>query len=320
MIFYLFHFFFIALFVLFSACTKPQDMPFTLPDNPLEYKYDMGNLEFHDGFHEGEIRGVLENKEIVEASGLAVSRNNPSLIWVHNDSGHPNWLYVVGENAEDFGTFIVRGAFNRDWEDIAAGPGPVDGVTYLYIGEIGDNLAQYDIMSVYRLPEPDISGLDSVANEFIDDVDRIDYVYPDGQSRDAETLMVDPWTRDLYIVSKRDEKSIVYIAPWPQSTEKVMTLTAVGIFPFNRALAGDISADGTEIVIKTDTRLYYWERKPGEAIYNALVKQPLLLPYILEPQGEAFGWMPDGSGYFTLSEKVFGIEPVLYYYGRRIPE
>jgi hypothetical protein len=98
-----------------------------LPDSPLEYKYDMEALEFHDGFHGGEIRGVLENREIVEASGLAVSRSNPGMIWVHNDSGHPNWLYVVGENAEDFGTFVIRGAFSRDWEDMAAGPGPVEG-------------------------------------------------------------------------------------------------------------------------------------------------------------------------------------------------
>ena len=317
---FLLHLVALLLFSFISACTKPQDKPVTLPSSPLEYKYDMEALEFHDGFQGGEIRGVLENKEIVEASGLAVSRSNPKMIWVHNDSGHPNWLYVVGENAEDFGTFVIRGAYSRDWEDMAAGPGPVEGLTYLYIGEIGDNLAQYDIMSIYRLPEPDISLLDSITFTMVEGVERIDYVYPDGQSRDAETLMVDPWTRDIYIVSKRDERSVVYIVPWPQSTENINSLTAVGILPFNRALAGDISADGKEIVIKTDARLYYWIRNPGETIYNALARQPLLLPYIVEPQGEAFGWMPDGSGYYTVSEKVLSIEPVLYYYGRRVPE
>ncbi len=300
-----------------ASCSKPDnDMP-VIPAEPLYFEYDLDNLEIHNGFSESEARGVLENSYIIEASGLAVSRSNHSRIWVHNDSGDFNRLFVVGENAEDYGEFLIRGAFNRDWEDMAAGPGPVEGITYLYIGEIGDNHAQYEIMSIYRVPEPDISGLDSVAYEPVDGVERIDFVYPDGLSRDAETLMVDPWTRDIYIVTKRDERSILFAARYPQATGRVIALEKVGYFPFNRALAGDISADGTEIAVKTDDRIYYWSRNLDEPVYKALERQPLLLPYTVEPQGEAFGWMPDGSGYYTLSEKVDDIEPVLYFYSRK---
>ncbi len=306
----------IVLLFLYS-CSKSPEHTVKVPPEPLVYEYDMDNLEYHDGFYGSEARGVLENELIVEASGLAVSRSNPALVWTHNDSGDFNRLFVVGENAEDFGEFIIRGAFNRDWEDMAAGPGPEPGVTYLYIGEIGDNHAQYDIMSIYRLPEPDLSGLDSVAYTLVEGVERIDYVYPDGESRDAETLMVDPFNRDLYIVTKRDPRSIIYIARYPQDTEKLITLEKIGYFPFNRALAGDISADGLEIAVKTDERIYYWKREPGEAIFEALKRQPLLLPYTVEPQGEAFAWMPDGSGYYTLSEKTDGIDPVLYFYSRK---
>lgn len=298
------------------GCSKPYENGPAIPHEPVYYEYDLDNLEYHLGFSGAEARGELENRYIVEASGLAVSRSNPSKIWVHNDSGDFNRLFVVGENAENFGEFIIRGAFNRDWEDMSAGPGPVEGITYLYIGEIGDNHAQYDIMSVYRVPEPDISKLDSVANEPVDGVERIDFIYPDGRARDAETLMVDPETRDIYIVTKRDERSIVYVARYPQVTGKVITLDKVGYFPFNRALAGDISADGSEIAVKTDYRIYYWQRKRGEPVYEALKRQPLLLPYRVEPQGEAFGWMPDGSGYYTLSEKVDDTIPVLYFYRR----
>ncbi len=299
-----------------NYCTKPQNDPSKIPDDPVMYDYDMDNLEFHGGFHEAEIRGVLENPAIIEASGLAVSRSNPSLLWVHNDSGDYNRLFVAGRNGEDYGEFILRGAQNRDWEDMAAGPGPVSGLTYLYVGEIGDNHAQYDIMSIYRVPEPDISALDSVTYMPVDNVERIDYVYPDGP-RDAETLMIDPLTKDLYIVSKREERSGVYLAEYPQPVGEVITLKKVGLFPFNRALAGDISADGREIIIKTDYRVYYWTREPGESVFKALERQPVLLPYTIEPQGEAIGWMPDGSGYYTVSEMVDNIEPVLYFYRRR---
>ena len=307
----------LIIIALFHGCSKSTNGEVLVPGKPVMYEYDMNNLEFHNGFHQSEARGVLENRQIVEASGIAVSRSNTSRLWVHNDSGDYNRLLVVGENAEDFGQFIIEGAFNRDWEDMAIGPGPVYGKDYLYIGEIGDNRAQYEIMSVYRVAEPDISSLDSVTYATVEGVERIDYVYPDRRSRDAETLMIDPLTRDLYIVTKRDERSIIYVARYPQDTKKVIILDKIGYFPFNRALAGDISADGTEIAVKTDDRIYYWQRKNSEPVFEALKRQPLLLPYTLEPQGEAFGWMPDGSGYYTLSEKADDIEPVLYFYRRR---
>ncbi len=305
------------IFPFLTGCSEPDNGFIGLPGEPLYYEYDMDNLEYYDGFYGSEARGVLENPAIIEASGIAVSRNNPDLIWVNNDSGDHNRLFVAGKNAENYGEFMIRGAYNRDWEDMAAGPGPESGITYLYIGETGDNYAQYEIMSIYRLPEPDISELDSLTYTMVEGVERIDYVYPDGLSRDAETLMVDPLTRDIYIVTKRDERSIIFAARYPQDTEKIISLEKIGYFPFNRALAGDISADGSEIAIKTDARIYYWKRNADEAVYETFKRQPLLLPYTREPQGEAFCWMPDGSGYYTLSEKVSGIEPVLYFYGRK---
>ncbi len=307
----------VFVFFLTSGCSKSTGQQDKIPEEPLFYEYDMANLQYYGGFYESDARGVLENEVIVEASGLAVSRSNSSLIWTHNDSGDFNRLFVVGENAEDYGEFVIQGAFNRDWEDMAAGPGPDPGVTYLYIGEIGDNHAVYDIMSIYRLPEPDISGLDSVTLTLVTGVERIDFVYPDGKSRDAETLMVDPFTKDIYIVTKRDERSIIFVARYPQDTETVIILEKIGYFPFNRALAGDISSDGMEIAVKTDERIYYWKREADEAVFETFKRQPLLLPYTVEPQGEAFAWMPDGSGYYTLSEKTGGIEPVLYFYRRK---
>ena len=40
-------------------------------------------------------------------------------------------------------------------------------------------------------------------------------------------------------------------------------------------------------------------------------RKPLNLPYLIEGQGEAIGFTPDGKGYYTISE---GHYPQLFYY------
>lgn len=281
-------------------------------------EYDLSNLQDNSDFSNQSDRGILENKGIDEASGLAVSRSNPNRIWTHNDKGGANRLYVLGPNAESYGFFWIWGTGNRDWEDICIGPGPEDGKSYIYLADMGDNDAAYEQIIINRFVEPDISGLDTVGANRVDEteVDRLIFVYPDGP-RDAECLMIDPWTKDLYIVTKREARSSIYVARYPHSTTEVKTLEKIAEFPFNRALAGDISTDGKEIVVKTDRRLYYWKRETGETVLDALKRQPTLLPYFVEPQGESFAWTTNANGYYTLSEKSGIVEPRLYYYARK---
>jgi len=279
--------------------------------------YSISNLETASMFQHVSSHPI-QSTLLDEASGLATSRSNPLIVWSHNDSGHANRLYAVGKHGENYGFFIPQGAGSRDWEDMCIGPGPMDGVNYIYIADIGDNNAQWSYIVVYRFPEPDVSQLDSVTLTFIpnDQVERMEFTYPDGP-RDAETLMIDPWTKDLYIVSKRDFRSIVYKATYPQSTSTRTELKKIAQLPFNWATAGDISSDGYHIAIKDKNRVFYWQRNSGESVLDALKRQPKLLPYILEIQGESFAWTLNGTGYFTLSEKSGGaFMPDLHYYER----
>jgi hypothetical protein len=41
----------------------------------------------------------------------------------------------------------------RDCEDIAVGPGPVKGKSYVYDGDIGDNDSKRKYITVYRIEE-----------------------------------------------------------------------------------------------------------------------------------------------------------------------
>ncbi|NJO01603.1 MAG: hypothetical protein HC880_07865 [Bacteroidia bacterium] len=260
-------------------------------------------------------QGLIDDQALVEASGLAYSRQMPGKLWAHNDSGDESRLFLLNEQGKVQGTLSLPGIEARDWEDMALGPGPQPGVNYLYIGEIGDNKAQYSTKTIYRLPEPDLAGEKASFQKKADkqQIESIRFRYPDG-NRDAESLMIDPLARDLFVVSKREDSVRVYRAAFPQATNKVITLEKVGQLHFTKATAGDISADGQKILIKNYANLYYWQRKPGESVADALKRPPVRLPYTREPQGEAVAWQPDATAFFTLSEEREGVKPQLYRY------
>ena len=86
-----------------------------------------------------EIVASVENKELVEISGLVASRQHANILWGHNDAGNVASLYAIGTDGADMGTFFVPGAENVDWEDIAIGPcAPgAEECGCLYIADIG---------------------------------------------------------------------------------------------------------------------------------------------------------------------------------------
>jgi hypothetical protein len=62
--------------------------------------------------------------------------------------------------------------------------------------------------------------------------------------------------------------------------------------------------------------IYYWKRGPEQTVAQALSQAPAKLPYIIEPQGEAVCWHPEGKGYYTLSEEFRDVPAHLYFYPR----
>lgn len=262
-------------------------------------------------FNVAESRGEIENPLISEASGLAAAINNPDMLWTHNDSGNDPHIFLLDENGKDKGTFELKGFNNRDWEDISSGPGPDANKNYLYIAEMGDNNAVHELKYIYRFEEPQADG-----PKTIEHVETITFQYPDGK-RDAECLMIDPLTKDLYIISKREENVGVYRATYPQSTEEVITLEKLGSIPFKNIVAGDISTDGTEILLKTYDKILYWKRSGNQELIKVLEEEPIEIFYIPEPQGEAIAWRKNRDGFFTLSEERGGIEAVLFFYQKR---
>lgn len=259
--------------------------------------------------------GEIEAPAIREASGIAASRQNAHVLWTHNDSGDKNVIYAINDRGKLLGTYTLARAYARDWEDIAIGPGPEEGKQYIYVGDLGNNDARYRVQYILRVPEPVVAAEQAPVHEKLDGVDGFSFMYPE-RNYDAETLMLDPRTKDLYVVTKRDTNVIVFRAAYPQSTTEKFEVVQVAKLPFAMAVAGDISARGDEILIKTYDSIYYWKRGEGQSIAQALAQTPQRVPYFLEPQGEAVCWKADGKGYYTLSEERFGISARLYFYPR----
>ncbi|HEV7588525.1 MAG TPA: hypothetical protein VGO40_10455, partial [Longimicrobium sp.] len=100
-----------------------------------------------------------------ESSGVAESRIRRGIYWTHNDSGHSSDIFPVALDGRQLGRVRVRGATNRDWEDIAAGRCQDGAGPCLYIADTGDNARGHDEDGTGRrerftvrlavLPEPD---------------------------------------------------------------------------------------------------------------------------------------------------------------------
>lgn len=260
-------------------------------------------------FEKGVSLGTNKNHNLEEASGLAASFRNRGYLWTHNDSGHPAQIFLLDQECKTVKTFDVPGATNRDWEDIASGPGPSDSIRYLYIGDIGDNQRKYPVKRIYRIPEP------SLHQTLLDSSIAMMPVRLPGGARDTEALFCDPLTNQLYLISKHEKQVHLYKMP-NVFTGDTITASEVGRLPFLQVVAADVSPNGSEILVKTYDHIYYWKRKAGESIEQTLTKEATELCYDREPQGEAIAWGADGKGYYTLGENAKGERSRLYFYKR----
>jgi hypothetical protein len=264
------------------------------------------------------ITGKLNDRMNNETSGLAASSSNKGLLYIHNDSGDTSRFFLISPDGTLKAIYTFKGspAMKRgvlDCEDMATGVGPKARKSYVYIADIGDNGARRKYLTIYRAEEPLLQPSTTVVTGQVDAA-PLYLKYPDGP-RDAETMMIDPVEKLLYIVSKREDSVRVYTTPlaYKPGDTVILTKRATLFFEGTRKqiTAGDISKDGDQVLIKSYSKVYYWRRKGKEPIWKLLMTPPLELPYTQERQGEAIGFTIDGTSYYTISE---GVYPPVYYY------
>lgn len=257
-------------------------------------------------FTDGVIAGHLRGGDMREVSGMVASLTHPGHFWLHNDSGAEPEIILVDSVGTERARVRVAGVTNRDWEDISR-----HGDTLL-IAEFGDNGAKHDTVYVYAVLEPRV-----LTDTIVPLLARYPFQYPNGP-RDAETLIVDHRSGDWFVVSKREENSQVYRFAAPQRAGAVTTIERTGVsLPFRLAVAGDISSDGSEILIKNYDNVFFWHRVDSETVVTALQRAPRPQPYVPERQGEAIAFTLDGLAYVTTSEIELDDPQLLVRYARR---
>jgi hypothetical protein len=265
-----------------------------------------------DIFAEGAPLVQLKDEKLKEVSGLAASWTNPGYLWTHNDSGNPAEIYLVDEKLNIRMTCKLKGVKNRDWEDIAVGPGPDENKRYVYVADIGDNNARHALKHIYRFEEPALHGRRDTT---IESFEKISFQLEDGK-KDTEAIMIHPKTKSIYIVSKREKPVVVYEIKYPYAPNETLTARKVASLPLTQIVSADISADGKEILMKNYDYIYYWNMD-GKTVAQGLQEKPHLLKYTEEPQGEAIAFRHDAAGFYTLSETIIGEKVYLLYYERK---
>jgi hypothetical protein len=255
---------------------------------------------------------TVKERAISESSGLVASRQTPDAYWTHNDSGGGPFIYSFDSSGNSLGIFNVNGAQNRDWEDIAVGPGPQSDRSYLYIGDIGDNDdARQDIV-IYRVPEPALTAstrkLTKKTPGTTEPAEAIRLRYPDG-AHDAEALLVHPVSGHIYIVIKLViADPAVYEASPPFAPGKTITMTRIGTVHvpslFGGVITGgSVSPDGRHVALCDYFQGYELVLPSGSNDFNDIWKQKMVgFDLGKRKQGESIAYRNDGKALLATSE------------------
>ena len=245
---------------------------------------------------------VVESAVLTEISGLAASRQHDGLLWAHNDSGGSARLHLIDtDTGADLGAWSLTGAGAFDWEDMSIATDP-DGGHHLLAADFGDNFRIRGDIRIYRSPEPA-----DVATPAALETEEFVFTYPDGAT-DAESFFIDPQTGDFIIVSKSrdDSPTTIYRGPadtpveTPTELERIGEVDLTAFHPL--ATAADITAGGRVIGLRTPDEVLLWDRSPGVDVGSAMATAPCVAPSADEVQGESLAFLPDGTGYITISE------------------
>ncbi len=223
--------------------------------------------------------GSVKNKHIRECSGIVMSRKNANVIYANEDShkGALPGFYAMMWNGENLGEYTMKGARNRDMEDIAIGPGPIPGKTYIYVGDVGDNRRKRSSIQLYWSEEP-IIDVASQKNRPVNKTipcGKLIIKYPDGP-HNCESIFIDPIIGDFFLITKAKSVAKLYRIPKNKLVHNT-TVTMEYLHKISlrsKCTAADISADGKLIAALSlkPFYVYIFPRQSDETVNQALKK------------------------------------------------
>ncbi|MCP4920936.1 MAG: PKD domain-containing protein [Proteobacteria bacterium] len=245
-----------------------------------------------------EVLGEVGASQVVEASGLAHSREVPGVLWTHNDSGGVGDLFALSEEGELLETVEID-INSGDWEDLAYGWTDAGGWT-LFVGDVGDNAEAREDITIYLVPETDPNAYGEMT-----------LTYEDGEPHNCESIAIDPQTGELVVITKSySGDTQVYVKSAPHLDGDVVELSLIAELdtaedPFSGSAAttaADFSPHGNLLAVRTYTDVWLFRRDASETLAESFDREPCDGDAPSEQQGESIAFATDGSGYFLLSE------------------
>jgi len=237
-------------------------------------------------------RAVLPDVE--EASGLAVSRRHPDVIWTHNDSGNAAVLFAL-----DASSGMPRGRVRvpmqlRDLEALSAArcdaarprSNPTDDC--LFLGDVGDNSRSRPRVQVLVVPEPDPGDAETARPEV--------YVvsYPGG-AHNAEAMFV---TGGRLFIITRDRKGTLYGSAAPLGPDHAITLRRISDLGLEAVTDAGTSPDGASVAVRTSHDVLIYQT--ADLIAGGVTpRMTISIAGAREPQGEGIALGEAGMLYLA---------------------
>jgi len=228
----------------------------------------------------------LQDKRIVESSGLTRDAAQTGVFWTLNDSGNSAELYAIDEQGSTVRSVTLDGIENVDWESMTRIP---EG---LVVGDIGNNFGRRDDLALHIVAPGEGTRAEHVRTVRFDYPDR----GPAGMSVvhdwDAEALFYD--APNLYLLSKHrsDTNTTLYKVPM---TGEAVVLEELAKFDVGgdprkyggRVTGADLRADGQFLAVLCYHAIWIFRR--GEH-WLAEPVRTIEIDQRVVKQAEAIAW------------------------------
>jgi hypothetical protein len=278
-----------------GAVPPPKDTTPPQPVGPAGCRYPVTDPEHLPGLPHG----------LGEVSGMAASRRHPGTAWMIRDSGNAASVYALRLKADGRAAvteYPVRGAANRDWEEIVYTIG-ADGRGRLWVLESGQG--RRSPRTLYEILEPN-PARDRTAVA----VGRYRYAYPDMGRTNTEAAF--SFQGDIVLVAKTSPAR-VYRFRQPLRRGTLNRPSYVGsLSGSNYPSVVRVSDDQQTLVAASHKEALVWEQSRPRS------KTPLRDLISGSPAGrarlgsgaavEAADWLPRGTCALVLISEHRGVQ------------
>lgn len=270
-------------------------------------------------------KALLQTSDLKEVSGIAASRKNAGVLWMHNDSGDTARVFAVTEGGEVLAEVKLSGVSPIDFEDIALAKCPTSQGDCLWVADTGDNFRLRRKVVLYAFPEPTIPPGGAEEALLVSDVSTYPFKYPGG-AVDSEALVVSADGSSFWMFEKVDgDTARIFGGSTAEQPVETQTLVLIGEFPspgiaveYGRMITGaDLHPGQKRVVLRVYTGTYEYRFEEALAFGSMGGTEPVqvALGPLTELQGEAVAYGNDGLGIWTCSEdpSMTGEQPLHYY-------